>query len=327
MLTGCGAKSDKTDKSAVRDVFAMDTYMNIRAYGENAETAVLDAENEIHRIEKMLSVTDVSSDISAVNSSHGKPVEIHGETAEIISYANEISEKTDGALDITVYPVLREWGFTTGEYKVPDDETLSALLEKTGFENIITDGNTVTIPDEFMIDLGALAKGYTSDRIMDIFSENSVANGIVSLGGNVQMKGTKPDGSLFRVGVANPFSPDSTMCILEITEKAVITSGNYERFFEDESGQKYWHIIDTADGYPADNGLVSVTVIGESGLMCDALSTALFVCGEKRAEEYWRRYGKFDMILVTDDKRMIVTDGIADCFENKSDMSAGVIHR
>ena len=158
--------------------------------------------------------------------------------------------------------------------------------------------------------MGSLAKGYTSDSIIEIFRENGVESAIVNLGGNVQTLGTKPDGSLWKVGIKNPFQPDSEMCIVSVEDKAVITSGNYERYFTGEDGKNYWHIIDSKDGRPADNGLVSVTVIGSNGMMCDSLSTALFVAGTENAVEYWQNNGDFDMILVTDDGKLLITENI-----------------
>jgi thiamine biosynthesis lipoprotein len=115
------------------------------------------------------------------------------------------------------------------------------------------------------------------------------------------------------------------MCVLEIENKAVITSGNYERYFTDDEGNMYWHIIDKNDGYPADNGLVSVTIIGEDGLHCDALSTALFVEGTENAVAHWRQSNDFEMILVTDDNRIIISDGIQDSFTNQSTMPVEVV--
>ena len=125
--------------------------------------------------------------------------------------------------------------------------------------------------------------------------------------------------------MVDPFQPDTDMCIIETDGKAVITSGNYERFFIGEDGKKYWHIMDPADGCPADNGLVSVTVIGESGLTCDSLSTALFVAGKDKATEYWRSHRDIDLILVTDNGSIYYTEGIADAFQNISGMPAEVI--
>lgn len=322
LLTGCG--DNNSNKSESRDVWAMNTYMTMTAYGENAGTALDKATERINSLDKLLSVTSESSDVWRINSSAGNSVEISDDTAEIIRSAIEYGDKT-GTLDITIYPVLKEWGFTTQEYKIPDDEILNRLLENVNYSAIQLDGNSVSIPKDYMIDLGAVAKGYTGDKVIAELRENGVESAIISLGGNVQALGVKPDGSQWNVAVKNPFIPDATMCIVSVGEKAVITSGNYERFFTGDDGKNYWHIIDKSDGYPADNGLVSVTIIGDSGIMCDALSTALFIAGTEQAQEYWRKNNGFDMILVTDDGRILYTDGIADSFKNVSNMSAEVI--
>ena len=328
-LASCSSPAPtNTDNSPhTRDVFAMDTYMSMKAYGENGEKALSEAEEYIKKLESDLSATSPDSCISRVNSADSKPTEITDEAAEIIAKALEIGKKTNGALDITLYPMLKEWGFTTGEYQIPKTEDISRILRNTGFERVQLSGNAVTVPDGFQIDLGALAKGFTSDKIMDIMRKNNVSSAIVSLGGNVQAVGTKPDGSQWKVAVRDPFAPDTDMCVVEIGSKAVITSGNYERFFTGSDGKNYWHILDPSDGFPADNGLVSVTVIGDSGLECDALSTALFVLGDGKAQDYWDANQGFDMILVTDDKRIVCTDGIADSFTNMSGMDAEVLSR
>ncbi len=322
LLTGCG--DNNSNKSESRDVWAMNTYMTMTAYGENAGTALDKATERINGLDKLLSVTSESSDVWRINNSDGNFIEISDDTAEIIRSAIEYGDKT-GTLDITIYPVLKEWGFTTQEYKIPDDEILYKLLENVNYSAIQLDGNSVSIPEDYMIDLGAVAKGYTGDKVIAELRENGVESAIISLGGNVQSLGVKPDGSQWNVAVKNPFIPDATMCIVSVGEKAVITSGNYERFFTGDDGKNYWHIIDKSDGYPADNGLVSVTIIGDSGIMCDALSTALFIAGTEQAQEYWRKNSGFDMILVTDDDRILYTDGIADSFKNVSSMSAEVI--
>ncbi|MCM1133790.1 MAG: FAD:protein FMN transferase [Ruminococcus flavefaciens] len=323
LLAGCGGKPDNSAKEQ-RDVFAMDTYMSLTAYGGNAVNALDKATERITELESLLAVNSEESDVWRINHSGGNTVQVSDDTAEIIASAIEYGDST-GTLDITVYPVLREWGFTTGDYKIPADETLAELLEYVDYSAIQLDGNDITLPENYMIDLGAVAKGYTGDEVIAELKENGVESAIVSLGGNVQALGLKPDGSKWNVSVLNPFMPDSGMCIISVGEKAVITSGNYERYFTGEDGKNYWHIIDKADGYPADNGLVSVTIIGDSGIMCDALSTALFIAGTENAQEYWRRNGGFDMILVTDDGRILYTDGIADGFKNTSSMPAEVI--
>lgn len=326
-LVGCGKRSIDPDmnRASDRSLFAMDTYMTMRAYGDSGEEALEKAEEKINFLESILSVTAENSDLQRINNADGSPVTVSEETAELIGEAVRFGNKTDGALDITLYSVLLEWGFTGDEFCIPDADSLAGSLEYVDYSKVLTEGQTVTLPAGFKIDLGALAKGYTSDAVIGILRENGVKSAIISLGGNVQTLGRKPDGSRWKIAVRDPFAPESDMCILETGETSVVTSGNYERFFIGDDGKKYWHILDPSDGYPADNGLVSVTVIGESGLYCDALSTALFVMGKERAVEFWRENKNFDMILVTDSKKIFYTKSKAYEFENLTEMSAEVV--
>ncbi len=322
LVTGCGKKENVKGS---RDIFAMDTYMNLQIYGEAPDEALEKAETEILRLEKLLSVTDKESETYKLNASDGSPTEVDDDVSALIRYGIDMGRKTEGSLDITVYPVLREWGFTTGEYNIPADSRINELLKDVDYSKIILDENAVTLPVGAEVDFGAVAKGFTSDRIMEIFKENGVSSAIISLGGNVQTMGRKADGSLWRVAVVDPFDTDKTLGILETADKAVITSGNYERYFTGDDGKNYCHIIDPSTGRPAENGLVSVTIIGESGLMCDALSTAFFVMGRDRAEEFWRSDEDFEMILVESDGNIVITDGIQGSFENLSGLDMEVI--
>ena len=336
-MTGCSVNSgadtaDSIAKKHTADIFAMDTYMTLTAYGDGAEAALSAAKDEILRLESIFSVTLEGSEVSAINASAGTPVSVSTDTAETVAAAHRYGELTGGALDVTLYPVLREWGFTTGDYHIPTYDTLEVLLKNVDYKSVQSDGVSVTIGAGQQIDLGALAKGYTGDRMISVLRENGVNSAIVSLGGNVQALGRKPDGSEWTVAVTDPFSPERNMCTLKIADEAVITSGDYERYFIGEDGKRYCHIMDPADGYPADNGLVSVTVIGSSGIMCDALSTALFVMGTDDAVGFYRTMqdktdAPFDLILVTDDGRMLYTEGIADSFTNESTMNAEVIEK
>ncbi len=326
LSVGCSEKTDALTKKQL-DIFAMDTYMNLTVYGDSAETALENASERITELEKIFSVTSENSDVWRINNSNDEFVSISDDTANIISKSVEYGNLTDGNLDITIYPILKEWGFTTGNYKVPDGETLGNLLENVDYSKIMLNNNTLSVPENYQIDLGALAKGYTGDEVIANLKENGIKSAIISLGGNVQALGLKPDGSKWKIAVRNPFSPDTNMCILEIEDKVVITSGNYERFFIDNDGRKYCHIINPVNGFPAENGLVSVTVIGESGIMCDAFSTALFIMGTDSAEDFWRKNGGFDMILVTDDGKIIYTDGLTNNLKNISSMPVEVISR
>ena len=328
LLSSCGGGGESSDTDSApsgRDIFAMDTFMSLKAYGSNAGEALDKAEERISVLEGELSVTNENSDIWRIDHAGGNSVQVSEDTAIILRKAAEVSEDTEGALNICLYPVVSAWGFTTGEYRIPTKDELSELLKNTDYHGLSVEGSTVSLPEGYQIDTGALAKGYTSDEVIEIMRESGVDSAIVSLGGNVQALGTKPDGSLWKVAVRDPFSPDTDMCLVEVGEKAVITSGNYERYFTGEDGKNYWHIIDGDDGCPADNGAVSVTVIGDSGIECDALSTALFVMGYPAACDYWRSRQDFDMVIVTDDQRIYYTEGIADVFSNISSMPAEVI--
>lgn len=329
-ITSCSAKRGAADDRTVsrsRDIFAMDTYMNLKAYGSSADEALDAASERIYGLDKILSVTNESSDVCRLNSSGGLSVALSEDTVFLLNAAKKYGGMTGGALDITLYPVLREWGFTTGEYRIPSAERLAELLCNVDYTKVEISGTSAALPADFQVDLGALAKGYTSNEAARILKENGVDSAIMNLGGNVQAVGSKPDGSDWRVAVRDPYAPDTDMCVVDIADKAVITSGNYERYFTGDDGRSYWHILDPSDGYPADNGLVSVTIIGDDGLMCDALSTAFFVAGKDIAADIWRETGGFDMILVTDEAEILYTEGISDSFENISSMPAEVIRR
>mgnify|MGYP002856347575 CR=1 FL=1 len=330
VVSGCSGTADNSVKPSEnnvfsRDIFAMDTYMSLKAYGSNADYALGLASERIIQLEETLSVTNEESDIYILDHADGAPTELGSDTIMLIEKAIKTGSKTNGCLDITLYPIVREWGFTTGDYKIPSDDTIAEMLENVDYKRINVSDDMVTLPPDCEIDLGALAKGYASDEIMRILSENGVTSAIVSLGGNVQALGSKPDGSDWRVAVRDPFAPDTDMCIVEISDKAVITSGNYERFFVGNDGNTYWHIIDPADGYPADNGLVSVTIIGGCGLDCDAYSTAMFVAGTEKAIEFYKSVHEFEMILVTDDAKIYYSEGLEGSFTNISSMPAEVI--
>ena len=234
---------------------------------------------------------------------------------------------TDGVFDITIYPVKDAWGFTTQNYRIPSEEELKGLLENVNASKIQYDkaSKKVALPAGVKIDFGGIAKGYTSSRIMGIYKKCGVTSGMVSLGGNVQLLGAKPDGSFWRVAVQSPDDTNDYLGVLEAEDKAVITSGGYERYFE-ENGKIYHHIIDPTTGYPAENGLKSVTIVSDDGTLADGLSTSLFIMGKDKACDFWKEHSdKFDMILMTDDNELYVSEGIADVFS--SDLTTNIVKK
>ena len=311
-LSGCG-RTNLEAQEAENSFFAMNTYMTFTAYGEQAEDALVDARVRVEEVEALWSVTDEGSEIYRANHSGGEPVNVSEETAELVSFALEMAEKTDGALEPTIYPVLRAWGFTTDTKQVPSQEEIDALLEDVGHEKITLDGTLLTVPEGMELDLGAVGKGYAGDLAAEAVRARGIECAILSLGGNIQAVGSRPDGTDWRVGLRSPWE-DGTLGVLRVSDQAVVTSGGYENYFEDKDGNVYWHILDPETGYPAKSGLLSVTIICPQGRMGDALSTALFVMGPQKAEEYWRENGDFEMILVTEEGEILITEGVADHF-------------
>ena len=324
-LSGCG----KQEKEASAQIFAMDTVMEIAAFGPQAEEAVSETESQIQELETQLSRTLPDSDVSRINRNGTTPTTgIAAGTWALLEAALEYRDATDGAFDITIAPVMDAWGFTGDSFRVPEQAELDALLRRVSSGEIQMQAEStesVALGEGQAIDLGGIAKGYTSDCVETVFRENKIESGKISLGGNVVVLGGKPDGADWRVGIRDPQDENALAAVLTLRDAYAITSGGYERYFT-ENGNTYHHIIDPSTGYPADSGLLSVTVVAEAngpdfsgpgnGTMCDAFSTALFVMGEERALEFWQTGGyDFDLVLVTADGRVIITDGLSDRFE------------
>ena len=308
---GCGPDSESS--KVERSLFAMNTYMTFTAYGEGGHAALEEVAQRIQEVEALWSVTDPASEIYRANHGDGQAIPVREETAKLISFALEMAQKTDGALEPTIYPLLTAWGFTTESKQVPSQEQIAELLQRMDYSRIHLEGANLTVPDGMQLDLGAVGKGYAADLAAEILAGRGVESAILSLGGNIQAIGSRPDGSHWRVGIRAPWE-DGNLGVLQVSDAAVVTSGGYENYFEDAQGHIYWHILDPATGYPADSGLQAVTIVGQEGRLCDALSTALFVMGADKAEAYWRENGGFDMLLVMEDNEVILTEGIAEQF-------------
>jgi len=348
-LTGCGnaagpaagsSAAEETNTTSedyellTREVFAMDTYMTFSAYGEDAEAALDEAEEEILWLDQLLAAESENSEVAQLNKNGGG--QLSEETAYLIERSLALNEETDGAFEITVYPVKQAWGFTDENYRIPSDAELAELLQLVGSNQLELDAEnkTVTYKKEGMqIDLGGITKGYASSRLADIFMKHDV-QGMINLGGNVQVYGPKPDGSDWRVAIQAPERTEENTLpwlskaasgsaalagldyigVLETNNQAVITSGGYERYFE-KDGVYYHHIIDPKTGYPSDADLVSVTIVSEDGALADGLSTSMFVLGLDKASEIWSAHrDEFDMILMDKDGALYATGGIKEQF-------------
>lgn len=321
-----------------RHIFFMDTVMDLKVYADSvtAETALTAAENEIKRIDSLLDRKNDKSEIYNINKK--KSVNISGEISEIIGSAKVISERTNGAFDITIAPVMDVWGFYGDEFNVPTKTELEKALRGVGYERVRLGGRSeviscdstgenvkadngmvyaeISMPVDTSIDLGGIGKGYTSDRLSEILCSEGITSAVISLGGNVCAIGKRPDGKDWSIGITNPNNKEQLLGTLRVSDKAVVTSGGYERYFE-RDGVTYHHIIDPSTGTSADSGLISVTVVSDSGITADGLSTALFVMGLEKAIELWKSSDDFEAVFVDTDGGTHITEGIAGAFEGQ----------
>ena len=305
LLSACGKKEETVS------FFAMDTYMSLRAYG--CDGALLqELMQEVGQLEATLSVTRPESALYRLNET-GVLENPAARVRELVEKALQLCLETDGALDVTLYPLVKEWGFPTKEYRVPAPEKIQQLLDLVDYRRISLSPDAIRLQKGMALDLGSIAKGYTGDLLTARLREAGVQHALLDLGGNIQTIGPKPDGNLWQIGIRNPEGGDY-IGVVSVQDMAVITSGGYERHFTGEDGRDYWHILDPATGYPADSGLKSVTVIGTEGWRCDGLSTALFVMGAERARVYWQTNSGFELVLLTKTGQVIITEGLKDSF-------------
>ena len=299
-----------------REIFAMDTVMDLTLYGERAEEAMDAAEAEVRRLEALLSAEDPDSEIGKLN--RDGTAEVGEETGMLIEKALETGAETGGAFDIAVYPLVRAYGFPTGEYRIPDEEEIDALLPLLDAGGIRYDKGSGTVSFEkpgMAADLGGIAKGYAGDRIAALLAEYGTESALLNLGGNVQAVGSKPDGSPWKIGVRDPLDPENIAGVLKISDCAVVSAGGYERNFTID-GVTVHHIFDPETGRSAQSGLAQVTVVTKSGTEADALSTALFVMGKEKALAFLLEKDGYEGILVEDDGTVTITEGLAETFSS-----------
>ena len=264
LLTGCGTKS----KEETLQIFAMDTVMDFYAVGEGASGALAAAAQEINRLEALLSRTRAGSDVSNLNENGSAA--LSQETAQLLHDALAYCEKSGGAFDITIAPLVDAWNIHGDDPRVLTQSRIDALLPLVGSSHLRLDGTAVALDEGCSIDLGGIAKGYASDCVARLYRDHGVEGGWLSLGGNVYAHGTKPDGSFWNVSIRDPQNTAGSAALVQLSNQFAVTSGGYQRYFTAEDGTVYQHIIDPATGAPAQSDLLSVTVICENGTMADA---------------------------------------------------------
>ena len=309
------SKASDLEKSEASEseIFALDTAITLKVYGSKRVVVLKKLEDKINELDDMLSTGKETSEVSRLN--RGGEAVLSPTMANLVKRSLDIYKKTDGLFDITIYPLMELWGFPTKNYRVPSEKEIEEKLKLVGSDKIDFNEETrkISFKNKGMeIDFGGIGKGYITDELVKILTDEKVESAIINLGGNVFGFRKKPDGSLWNIAIRDPNEPDKYMAAIRLEDSAVITSGGYERYFE-ENGIIYHHILDPRTGKPSESGLKSVSIISKDGTLADALSTSLFIMGEEKAIGYWKENGSnFDILLMTNDNRLLVSAGIKD---------------
>lgn len=314
-LSGCGES-----RMEQRVFTSMNSSVTLTAYGKNAEAGLRAAEGVVNSMNNMVNPKLPTSTAYAINNAMGENVVIPAQVAKMLTTAATVYKQSGGALDLSIYPLVKRWGFEDRKFYRPSDEEIYFEKLKLSFDQMTltsfpsTGAYAVSFPVGTEISFAAVAKGCASENAVDAMRQAGVTSGIISLGNNIQTLGKKPDGSLWNVGIPDPARPTTYLGVANVGETAVVTSAAYVCTFTASNGRSYHHILSPVTGYPVNNNLVSVSIICEDGTMADALSTAMYVLGESKALSYWRSHGGFEMILITGDDRVVCTKGLIDYF-------------
>lgn len=308
LLVGCGAQPEP--KKFEQTTFCFDTIVTISFYAdENGEDLMQHCINMCAQFERVFSRTDSESELYAVNHRTEDRVEVSKGIAELVAVGLDYYEKSGGKFDITIAPLSDLWDFKSEDAEVPEAEQIALAAAKVDAGKVHVEGSTLVFdsPDT-MIDLGALVKGYAADAIREYLVGEGVTSGLINLGGNVLAIGSKPDGSKWNIGIQKPFGEYSeTASVVKVADQTVVSSGIYERYFE-QDGTLYHHILDPDTGYPVESDIEGVSVICDSSLMGDALSTTCLALGSEEAEELIRQTDGVEAIFILKDGEVRYTD-------------------
>ncbi len=317
-LAGCGNGVSKEYYDA--HFFGMDTYITLR-FAKTDESGKALSEEYLNTVAKkcaailndadlLLSAHNEKSQVYALNREINMMVDSEGDLLSVLDTAYTISELTNGAYDPTIGDLIELWNVNGGG-PVPGDADIKESLLHTGMDKIVMNGNTITKQDSLSkIDLGGIGKGYATGELLEYLVTTDISYGLISLGGNIGVFGTKPEGETYKVGIKDPNDTNAIIGYLYTASGFLSVSGDYERYFE-EDGTRYHHLLDPATGYPAESGLQSVACLSANGPAADALSTALFVMGVEEAMALYEDGTLvFEAVFVTDDNEIILTEGL-----------------
>ena len=313
-------KNNKEEAFSATNYY-LGTVNTITVYSDDEKKAseILEgSDNEIKKIDNLMSTKIPGSDIYKINKNAGiSPVKVSDQTINVIKEAVKYSDLSSGNFDVSIGPISDLWAIGTDNAKVPSDEEINSLLPLVDYKKIELDeaDKTVYLPEKGMkLDLGAIAKGYAADIVNSYLDKQNVENAIINLGGNIYAKGVSDNGENYDIGLKNPIEgEEDSFASVKISNKSVVTSGVYERYTE-KDGKKYHHILNPFNGYPYENNLLSVTIISDRSINCDALSTSAFALGVDDGLKLIESIDGVDAVFVKKDKEIYITDGFESSF-------------
>ncbi len=304
-MAACSS-AEASKQSAVG--FYLDTVVMLTAYVDDAQV-LNDALEECGRYEKLLSRTIEGSDVWRLNHAGGRPVTVSSDTLEILDCARRVSALSGGAFDATIAPVSTLWDFTSGAAVLPDADALAEAAARVDYTRVEIAGDEVTLPEDMMLDLGGIAKGYIADAIKGYLVGRGVESAVLSFGGNVVCIGLKPGGKPWKVGIQDIDKPTGEyMLVSKNFGGSTVTSGIYERGF-DLDGVRYHHILDPVTGWPVQNELASVTIFSDSSMWGDALATAAFALGTGEGTALIEGIEGVEAVFIARDRTVTATSG------------------
>lgn len=309
-VSGCTGSKLKTVQKT-ETIMGTDVTITVVAKSEAEGAAAIDAAMaEVRRFDRMMSLYKDDSEITRVNLAAGKhPVKVSPEMIEVVEAAARVSGLTHGAFDVTIGPLVVLWQMRLKEGKTPDDKEIARIKRLVNYKNIIIDKRKSTLflkNPNMIMDLGGM-KGYIADRVKDLIKKRGIDNAVIALAGDIWVLGRREDGKRWRIGVQHPREPEQTLTVLDLSDKYISTSGDYERYKIVER-KRYHHIIDPRTGKPS-TGVISATLIGDQGELIDPLSKAPFILGPEEGLKIVKKAGA-EAIIVDEQGKVYMTDGV-----------------
>ncbi|GAA0123131.1 MAG: FAD:protein FMN transferase [Clostridium argentinense] len=318
ILSGCSSSNNSTKEPLSHTEVVMGTVCTIQIF-DSKDTSILDkAFDRLKDLENKVSINKEGTELDKVNEMSGKEAVVVGkDTFNIIKSGLNYGKISNGNFDITIGPIVKLWGIGSENARVPSEKEISEKKSLINYNDIVIDDEKSSIflkKPNMIIDLGGIAKGYAADEIKNLLIDNGVKSAMVNLGGNLYILGNKPNGNQWKIGIQDPNGGNNdTVGNMLVNDKSIVTSGTYQRFLEVD-GKLYHHILNPETGYPYENDLLSVTILSNTSMDGDALSTSTFALGREKGLEFVNSLENIEAIFITKDKEIYLTNGLKDKF-------------